>query len=74
MNLRVSQVALVVKNLRANTGNKREVGSVSGLGRSPGGGRSNPLQFSCLENPMDRGTWWDMIHGGHKELDMTEAT
>ena len=72
--LRAAQVALMVKNPLANAGDTRDMGSISGLGRSPGGGRSNPLQFSCLENPMDRGTWWDMIHGGHKELDMTEAT
>ena len=70
----VFQVVLVLKNSPANAGDTRDMGSISGLGRSPGGGRSNPLQFSCLENPMDRGTWWDMIHGGHKELDMTEAT
>ena len=45
-----SQVVLAVKNLPANAGN---VGSISGLGRSPGGGDGNPLQYSCLENPMD---------------------
>ena len=49
-----SQVALVVKNLPANAGDIRDVGSIPGSGRSPGGGHSNPLQFSCLENPMDR--------------------
>ena len=45
-----SQVALVVKNPSANTGNIRDVGSVPGLGTSPGGRRDNPLQYSCLEN------------------------
>ena len=42
------------------------------LGRSPGEGNGNSLQYSCLENPMDRGGWWATVHGGHKELDMTE--
>ena len=56
-----SQVALaaqMVKNLLANAGHLRDEGSVPGLGRSPGGGHGNPLQCSCLENPMDRGAWW----------------
>ena len=47
----------VVKNLPANVGDARDVGSVPGLGRYPGGGNGNPLQYSCLENPMDRGAW-----------------
>ena len=42
------------------------------LGRSPGGGHGNPLQYSCLENPMDRGAWWATVHGGRKESDTTE--
>ena len=41
-----------------NAGNVRVVGSIPGSGRSPGGGHGNPLLYSCLENPMDRGTWW----------------
>ena len=45
----------VVKNLPASAG---DVGSISGLGRSPGGGNGNPLQYSCLESHMDRGAWW----------------
>ena len=49
------QVALVVKNLPANAGYIRDAGSIPGSGRSPGGGLGNPLQYSCLENPMDRG-------------------
>ena len=57
-----SQVALVVKNLPANTGDARDVGSIPGLGRSPGGGHGSPLQYSCLENPMDRGAWQATVH------------
>ena len=57
-----SQVALVVKNLPANAGDIRDVGSIPGLGRSPGGGHSNPLRYSCLENPVDRGARWAMVH------------
>ena len=51
LDLGASQVALVVKNPPANAGDIRDVGSVPGLGRSPGGGHGNPLQYSCLENP-----------------------
>ena len=47
----------MVKNTPANTGDITETGSIPGLGRSPGGGHGNPLQYSCLENPMDRGAW-----------------
>ena len=50
-------MALVVKNPPANAGDLRDLDSIPGLGRSPGGGHGNPLQYSCLENPMDRGTW-----------------
>ena len=42
--------------------NARDLGSISGSGRSPGGGNDNPLQYSCLENPMDRGAWWATVH------------
>ena len=49
-----SQVVLVVKNLPVNAGDIRDVGSIPGSGRSPGGGHSNPLEGSCLENPVDR--------------------
>ena len=55
---RASQVVLVVKNLPANAGDVRYTGSIPGLGRSPGRGHGNPLQYSCLENPTDRGAWW----------------
>ena len=47
----------------ANAGDARDAGSIPGLGRSPGGGHGNPLQYSCLENPMDRGAWRAMVHG-----------
>ena len=40
-----------------------DLGSIPGLGRSPGGGHGNPLQYSCLKNPMDRGAWWATVHG-----------
>ena len=59
--MRASQVALVVKNLPAAEGDIRDVGSTPGLRRSPGGD-DNPLQYSCLENPMNRGTWWATVH------------
>jgi len=50
----------VVKNLPANAG---DTVSIPELGRSPGEGNGNPLQYSCLENPMDRGVWWAAVHG-----------
>ena len=53
----------MVKNLAANAGDVRDRGSIPGLGRSPGKGNSNPLQYSHLENPMDRGAWWVKVHG-----------
>ena len=57
-----SQVALVVKNQPASTEDLRDMGSIPGWGRSPGGEHGNPLQCSCLENPMDKGAWWAMVH------------
>ena len=56
------QVVLVVKNPPANAGDIREVGLIPGSGRSPGGGNGTPLQYSCLENPMDRGDWRATVH------------
>ena len=53
----------VVKNPSANAGEGRDLGSVSGSGRSPGGGNGNPLQYSCLKIPTGRGTWWATAHG-----------
>ena len=59
---RITVIALVYK-APTNPRVVRDVGSVSGLGRSLGGGHGNPLQYSCLENPMDRGAWQIMVHG-----------
>ena len=53
----------MVNNLLASAGDTRDVGSVSGSRRSPGEGNGNPLQYSCLENPMDRGAWQAIVHG-----------
>ena len=61
-------MAQQVKNLPANAG---DPGSIPGSGKSPGGGNGYPLQYSCLENPMDRGAWWAVAFGVTKELDMT---
>ena len=52
----------MVKNLAANVGDARDAGLISGLRRSPGGGHGNPLQYSYLENPMDRGVWQATVH------------
>ena len=60
-----------VKNLPANAGDVRDMGWIPGLGRSPGGGHGNPLQYSCLKNPVDRGAWWAIVHGIIRELDIT---
>ena len=56
-------MALAVKNLSANAGDVRDAGLIPGSGRFPGGGHNNPLQYSCLENPMDRGAWRVTVHG-----------
>ena len=63
----------MIKNLPASAEDVRDLGSIPGLGRSPGGGHGNPLQYSCLGNPMDRGAWQATVHR-IAELDMTEAT
>ena len=62
-NREASQVALAVKNPPNNAGDVRDEGLILGLGSSPGGGHGNPLQYSCLEYPMDRGAWWARVHG-----------
>ena len=59
------QVDLVVKKLLANAGDIRDTGSIPGSGRTPAGGHDNPLQNSCLENPMDREAWWATVIGWH---------
>ena len=51
-----------------------DAGSISGSGRSPGGGNGNPLWYACLENSTDKGAWQATVHGGHKESDTTERT
>ena len=56
-------VVLVVENPPANAGDTRDAGSIPGLGRSPGGGHGNPLWYSFLENPMDRGAWQAIVYG-----------
>ena len=57
---------LLVKNILANAGNTGNVGSIAMSGRSPGGGHCNPLQYSCLENSMDRGAWLATVHRAAK--------
>ena len=52
----------MIKNAPANAGDVRDAGSIPGSGKSPGGGHGNPLQYSCLENPTDRGAWQATIH------------
>ena len=61
----------MVKNLPVNAGDLRDLGLIPGLGRSPGGGHGNPLQYSCLENPMGRGAGWAL---NRKANCMTEVT
>ena len=57
-----SRVVLMVKNSPANGGDIQYVGLIPGLGKPPDGGHDNPLQYSYLENPMNRGAWWAMVH------------
>ena len=63
-------MVLVIKNPADNAGDVRDTGLIPGSGTSPGKGHGNPLQCSCLENPVDRGAWWATVHGVAKELDM----
>ena len=64
--------AEVVKNPPVNTGDERDTGSIPGSGKSTREGNGNLLQYSCLENFLDRGAWWATVYGGCKESDMTE--
>ena len=59
-------MVLVVKNMPANSGDAGDIGWIPRLGRSPGGGSGNPLQYSCLGNPTDRGAWRAAVHGSAK--------
>ena len=68
----VSQVLQVVKNLPASVGGIRDVGLIPRLGRFPRGRHGNPLQYSCLENPLDRGAWRATVHGAAEESDTTK--
>jgi len=70
-----SKMVLVVKNLpdNANAEDVTDPGSIPGSGRSPGRGNGNPFQYSCLENAVDRGAWWAIVHGV-SESNMTEVT
>ena len=56
----------MVKNLPASAGDTKNAGLIPGSGRSPGGGNGNPLQYSCLGNPMDRGAWWAIVYEAAK--------
>ena len=62
----------VVRNPPANVGEARDAGPIPESGRSPGEGNGNPLQYSCLGNPIDRGAWWATLHGDYKESVTTE--
>ena len=64
--LQASQVAILVKSISANAGDVRDMGLICELGHSPGGRHGNPLQYSCLENPMDIGAWWVTVHGSQR--------
>ena len=64
--LLLPQLALMVKNLPASAGDISDLGSISGLGRSLGRGNGNPLQYFCLENPMDSENWWVTVYGATK--------
>ena len=69
---RASLVDQPVENPPAIAGYARDTGSVPGLRQSPGGGHGNPLQYSCLENTLDRGAWWATVHRAEKESGTTD--
>ena len=64
----------MIKNPPTNAGDARDMSSIPGSGRSPGVGNGSLLQYSCLDNLMDKGAWWATVHGVAKESDMTEHT
>ena len=66
LSLGISQLALVIKNPPANVGDAKDEGFIPRSGISPGVGNGNSIQYSCLENSMDRGAWWATIHGVEK--------
>ena len=68
LHMRASQVVLVVKNPPPSAGDIRDTGLIPGSGKSPGGEHGNPLQYSCLENPIERGAWQATVHGVTKSL------
>ena len=70
--LRLPQVVLVVKNLPASARDVRDTGSIPRIGRSPGEGNGNPLQYSCLENPRDRGAWRATVLGLQSQTQMKQ--
>ena len=70
--MQVKDKGLVVKNWTAKAGGVRDEDPIPGSGRSPGGAHGSPLQYSCLENPLNRGAWWTVVRSA--ESDMTEAT
>ena len=67
-------LVLMVKDPSVTAGDVKDVGSIPGSGRSPGGGQGSPLHYSCLENPMDRGAWWATVHGVTKRWTGLKAT
>ena len=71
--MEASQMALAVKKSPTSARHTGDMGSIPGSGKSPGGGNDNAFQYSCLENPMDRGAWWAMVHSV-AELGTTEVT
>ena len=71
---RASPAALVVKNSPANAGDLRDPCSIPGSGRFPREGLSNPLQYSCLENPLDRGAWWATVHDSQSQTQLKQLT